>query len=113
MFMGFRAGRVLLQPLTEFQERGVLLAHRASKDQRVLEGKQDHKGPLEMQASWDPSGRKVCLGLAVHQERLDSVESSDKWATLVCKAWTVAVATLVSLGCLVCLVAVSAWDTCW
>lgn len=66
-----------------------------------------------LQVSWDPLGTRACLGLVVDQERLDFLETLDKWATLVCKAWKVAVATLVSLGYLVCRAAVSVWVTCW
>ena len=53
---------------------------------------------LTLQVSWDPLGRRACLGSVEHQEHLDSVERSDKWATPVCKAWKVRLTLWGSLG---------------
>lgn len=47
---------------------------------------------LTVQVSWDQLGRRVCLELVVDQGYLDFVETLDKWATLVCKAWMVSLA---------------------
>lgn len=53
---------------------------------------------LTVQVSWDPSGRRACLGLVVDQGCLDFVEMLDKWATPVCKAWKVRLTLWGSLG---------------
>lgn len=111
--MGSQANRVLLLFPQEFLEKEAPQDHRVSKDQRGGLENQDHRAPLGIQALWDPSGRRACLGLVVDQGCLDFVEMLDKWATLAYKAWKVGVETLVSPGYPVCLAAASAWATCW
>lgn len=54
--------------------------------------------PPTVQVSWDPVGRKACLGSVVDQGCLVFVEILDKWATLVCRAWKVRLTLWDGLG---------------
>lgn len=113
VYLDLKETRVLFLFPSESLGRGVHQVHWVSEDHQGTKVDQAHRAPLEIMASWDPLGRKVCRGSVVNQEHQGFVERRDQRATPVCKAWKVAVATLVSQVYQVCQAAVSAWDTCW